>query len=408
MSIASELTKLETDITNAYDAVQIKGGTIPSDKNTNNLPNAINSIPSGGIVEVEEKDIIFIDCDGAILYSYTLQEMQQLTELPQLPTAEGFTYQEWNWTLADIKAYNKPLIIGAVRTTNDGKTWITVEFQENDYMYAEIRFNQTNVDIDWGDGTIETVSRQATHTYSTAGKYIIKLDTRIAVTAINNNISQRITEIAIGNTSNAISANKLYLIKKYSISKSVSSIPSSCFNTSRVKCVVLPSTITTVSASAFQGSQTKLISIPNSITYLSDSFLYNNVGVERISMANLVVNNNISFRVCKTLKTTELLEGMQTINSSIFRDCASLMYINIPSTVTEIKNNCFQGCNILYTIDLSALTTVPTLEDANAFNKTLVGRKFYVKNQTMLDAFESATNWSVFAGQFVIGGKYAS
>lgn len=48
MSIASELTKLETDITNAYDAVQIKGGTIPSNKNTNNLATAINSISGGG------------------------------------------------------------------------------------------------------------------------------------------------------------------------------------------------------------------------------------------------------------------------------------------------------------------------------------------------------------------------
>lgn len=48
MSIASKLTKLETDITNAYDAVQIKGGTIPSDKNTNNLSTAINSISGGG------------------------------------------------------------------------------------------------------------------------------------------------------------------------------------------------------------------------------------------------------------------------------------------------------------------------------------------------------------------------
>ena len=52
MSIASKLTKLETDITNAYSAVQTKGGTIPSDKNTNNLATAINSI-SGGATELE-------------------------------------------------------------------------------------------------------------------------------------------------------------------------------------------------------------------------------------------------------------------------------------------------------------------------------------------------------------------
>ena len=57
MSITSELTKLETDITNAYDAVQIKGGTIPTDKNTNNLSTAINSIPSGGSATLITKTI---------------------------------------------------------------------------------------------------------------------------------------------------------------------------------------------------------------------------------------------------------------------------------------------------------------------------------------------------------------
>lgn len=48
MSIASNLTKLETDITNAYNAINTKGGTIPSNKNTENLSTAINSISGGG------------------------------------------------------------------------------------------------------------------------------------------------------------------------------------------------------------------------------------------------------------------------------------------------------------------------------------------------------------------------
>lgn len=48
MSIATKLTKLETDITNAYNVVVSKGGTLPTDKNTENLPDAINSIQTGG------------------------------------------------------------------------------------------------------------------------------------------------------------------------------------------------------------------------------------------------------------------------------------------------------------------------------------------------------------------------
>ena len=48
MAIADKLTKLATDITNAYEAVDDKGGTLPLNKNTENLGDAIRSISSGG------------------------------------------------------------------------------------------------------------------------------------------------------------------------------------------------------------------------------------------------------------------------------------------------------------------------------------------------------------------------
>ena len=48
MSIATKLTALSGHITNAYDAVSTKGGTIPANKNMANLDDAILSIPSGG------------------------------------------------------------------------------------------------------------------------------------------------------------------------------------------------------------------------------------------------------------------------------------------------------------------------------------------------------------------------
>lgn len=47
MAIADKLTKLANDITNAYDAIDDKGGTLPSNKNTDNLENAIRSIETG-------------------------------------------------------------------------------------------------------------------------------------------------------------------------------------------------------------------------------------------------------------------------------------------------------------------------------------------------------------------------
>lgn len=47
MSIASQLTALEGNISNAYDMVAQRGGTVPARKNMENLDDAIATIPSG-------------------------------------------------------------------------------------------------------------------------------------------------------------------------------------------------------------------------------------------------------------------------------------------------------------------------------------------------------------------------
>ena len=85
MSIASELTKLETDITNAYDAVQIKGGTIPSNKNTENLSTAISSISGGGGKPEQNKTVtpttssqIILPDEGYTLSSVTVEATPEI------------------------------------------------------------------------------------------------------------------------------------------------------------------------------------------------------------------------------------------------------------------------------------------------------------------------------------------
>ena len=47
MSVADTIQELATDISIAYDEVQTKGGTLPQNKNTNNLATAIGTIPTG-------------------------------------------------------------------------------------------------------------------------------------------------------------------------------------------------------------------------------------------------------------------------------------------------------------------------------------------------------------------------
>lgn len=51
MAIADTINSMKTNITNAYNAIQTKGGTVPTNKNLANLSTAINSISAGGGIE---------------------------------------------------------------------------------------------------------------------------------------------------------------------------------------------------------------------------------------------------------------------------------------------------------------------------------------------------------------------
>lgn len=48
MTVAAELQNLNDNLLDAYDAVSAKSGTVPTNKNTDNLADAITSIPAGG------------------------------------------------------------------------------------------------------------------------------------------------------------------------------------------------------------------------------------------------------------------------------------------------------------------------------------------------------------------------
>ena len=48
MTIASEITRIKTNIENAYTALEAKGATIPSEKNSANLASTVNTITGGG------------------------------------------------------------------------------------------------------------------------------------------------------------------------------------------------------------------------------------------------------------------------------------------------------------------------------------------------------------------------
>lgn len=63
MSIANEVERIKTNISNAYIELENKGATIPSDKNSNNLASAIASVSSGASINGKLEQKV---CSGSV------------------------------------------------------------------------------------------------------------------------------------------------------------------------------------------------------------------------------------------------------------------------------------------------------------------------------------------------------
>lgn len=147
---------------------------------------------SGAAGGSAEKGVNFYDYDGTLLHSYTVEEAQSLTELPEAPAHDGLVFQEWNWTLDEIKEYNEDVNIGATYITDDGKTRLYITLDDMSQAFVQLYFSVSiegdTLVINWGDGTgdethdIEAYSdntkyqgnpRLFGHTYENVGDYVI-------------------------------------------------------------------------------------------------------------------------------------------------------------------------------------------------------------------------------------------
>lgn len=118
MSVADRLNKLTTDITNAYTSIENKGGIIPANKNTNNLPTAIDSIQSSNIIgATAEGESLSLTNTKAMPYSDYVVEGKSEQEGEPSPTnpseihsvADDVNLLE-NMTIYNSNHYISPLL----------------------------------------------------------------------------------------------------------------------------------------------------------------------------------------------------------------------------------------------------------------------------------------------------------
>lgn len=249
----------------------------------------VESIFTGGggaSTSSKPNDVTFIDYDGTILYSYSLEEAQALTELPTLPTHDGLVCQGWNWTLEVIKALNHPVTVGAMYITDNGATRLRIRIATVGRMTVPLYIGQTvanGVSIDWGDGSVaETLAGtgnvNTSHTYAETGDYVISLIPKDGCTLSFGDGSS--SNCVMGSTGNN---GKVYcnMLQEVYIGDGVTSIGVNTFKSCHsLASITIPTGVTSIGSSTFNscyGMRYYDFSAFTSVPTLSNTNAFNNI-----------------------------------------------------------------------------------------------------------------------------------
>lgn len=168
----------------------------------------------------------------------------------------------------------------------------------------------------------------------------------------------------------------------------------------------------------------KTINIPNSITIFENYCFYNCNLLELSELPSGTTKiGNYCFGFCtpitiSTLPNTitslgsdcfrrtgvtisELPSGVANIPSGCFRDCKNMTEITCLGAISVISGWSFNGCTNLEKLVISNNTTVPKLQNTNAFNGTKIasGTGYIYVPDDLVESFKTATNWSAYADQ---------
>lgn len=388
---------------------------------------------AGSIGPVVEKDINFWDFDGTLLYSYTLEEMQALTELPPAPkpNRDFLAFDKWLWTLDEIKAADGSVDVGAIYTTMDNAAYIELSLLlPNEEITLNVRDNPT---VEWGDGTTSnSVAMGTKHTYEQPGDYTIKIigggslgGGSTATSVISGDIRRSAVNAVFSNKGRGTANYCFYDF----ISMKHASVPSTgngqyifqnCYNLEHFnapsvfglcmlmdcKSLRLVCSTPNLGGSALQSQSLRgCSSLARTPVYparaTSEGYmLYGCASLEKIIIkpSGTALGSYTGY-ACYAAKSIIVEEGTASLGAMCFYNCFSARIIDLPSTLTSIAAQAFQNCAAVKKMVFKSATP-PAVANSNAFTGIPASCIVEVPAAS-LAAYQSATNYGTIAAQMV-------
>lgn len=355
----------------------------------NNLPEAGSGGGSSQLATYVVDNVNFLDYKGNTLYSHTLDEIQELTELPPLPTGDMFPGLKWNWTLEELKESGVPADVGALYDVDDDIAFILTvyvsEFCINKTSYLnisrQISTEEFTYTVDWGDGSelssytqaanVSTSTRSEAHIYTEPGTYTITLRLQNAIeqkavifnkNATNYHYCGLFTNKLTSASSSTYSEGRPWYINilHFVIGPKCSFPTLNVFaDVNNLSSVLVGDNIIPSMGYAFQGAFTlKHFTFPVGLYKLgsSSNMFENSNNLKTISYPKATATDTLlmyQFRYCRRLKKLIIPEGSLSVPSNFVYSCSDLEYVWIPDTVTSLGDRAFYECRNLKKLRLS-------------------------------------------------------
>jgi hypothetical protein len=243
-------------------------------------------------------------------------------------------YDEVNQEIKKCSSSTSPLY-------NYDVVWKILVDENKTYAFSAV-FYDTDATIDWGDGTVETITCNNTstafsHIYATDGEYELHLEAPFSNNIFLTSSSQTMVREIVSLNSRSVPAN-------FCMGGTNVTLPSDFFIGRYF-----------VGSSSFRGcTSINFSNLGDDLVNIDDyAFMgCTSIGYVRIS-PKLRKIGSCAFYRCSDFDTNELPYGLKQIGSNAFYECSNLSITSIPGSLIVIGGYAFKGCT---SIAISSIT----------------------------------------------------